>query len=98
MKKKTKKKDFFKRLENIKDANSTQLQVIKDKEEQQLRELKNISRSKNLEAINEIGKKAKKQIKYCLTLRKQIINLKLKNLFVQKLMGLNTNLIFLRFH
>ena len=65
-----KKEGLFKRLENIKDTNLTSLQTIKDRGEQQFRELKNINRSKMLKVISEIGKKMMKQIKYYLTLRK----------------------------
>ena len=39
-----KKEGLFKRLENIKDTNLTQLQATEDQGEQQLRELKNIDR------------------------------------------------------
>ena len=52
-----KKEGLFKRLENIKDANLTQLQAIKDQGEKQLKELKNIDKSKTLKAIGEISKK-----------------------------------------
>ena len=52
-----KKEEHFKRLENIKDANLTQLQAIKDQGEKTLRQLKNIDASKMLEAIDEIRKK-----------------------------------------
>ena len=45
---------LFKRLENIKDANLTQLQAIKDQGEKQLKEVKNIDKSKKLKAIDEI--------------------------------------------
>ena len=52
-----KKEEHFKRLENIKDANLTQLQAVKDQGEKTLRQLKNIDASKMLEAIDEIRKK-----------------------------------------
>ena len=62
---------LFKKLENIKDTNLTQLQAIKDQGEKQLREIKSVDRSRMLKAINKIGKKKMmKQIKYYLTLRK----------------------------
>ena len=51
------KEGLFKRLENIKDANLTQLEAIKDWGEKQLRELKNINKSNTLKAINEISRK-----------------------------------------
>ena len=44
----------FKRLENIKDTNLTQLQAIKDQGEKQLKEVKNIDKSKKLKAVDEI--------------------------------------------
>ena len=49
-----KKEGLFKRLENIKDTNLTQLQAIKDQREKQSKELKNIEESRTLEAIDEI--------------------------------------------
>ena len=49
-----KKEGLFKRLENIKDTNLTQLQAIKNRGEQQLRELKNISKSNMIKVIDEI--------------------------------------------
>ena len=52
-----KKEGLFKRLENIKDTNLTQLQTIKNQGEQQWRELKNIDKSRTLKAISENGKK-----------------------------------------
>ena len=61
---------LFKKLENIKDSNSTQLQVIKDKGEQQLKELKNISKNKTLEAISEIGRKNNEANKILLDIKK----------------------------
>ena len=48
---------LFKRLENIKVKNEEQLQAIKDQGEKQLKELKNIDKSKTLKAIGEISKK-----------------------------------------
>ena len=52
-----KKEGLFKRLENIKDTNLTQLQAIKDRGEKQLKELKNIDKNKTLKAIDEISKR-----------------------------------------
>ena len=52
-----KKESLFKRLENIKDTNLTQLQAIKDQGEKQLKELKSIDKSKTLKAIGKISKK-----------------------------------------
>ena len=52
-----KKEGLFKRLENVKDINLTQLQAIKDQWEQHKRELKNIDKSRTLKAITEIGRK-----------------------------------------
>ena len=52
-----KKEGLFKRLENIKDTSLTQLQAIKDQGEKQLKELKNIDKSKMLKAIGEIKRK-----------------------------------------
>ena len=48
---------LFKRLENIKDTNLTQLQAIKDQGEKQLKELENTDQNKTLKAIHEISKK-----------------------------------------
>ena len=93
-----KKEVLFKRLENIKNKNEGQLQAIKDQGEKQLKEFKNIGKSKTLKTIGEISKKMIKQINYCLNLRKQMRYLIMQNLFVHKLMELDTTLIFLRFH
>ena len=99
MSKDDKKEAIFKRLENIKDKNEEQLQAIKDQGEKQLKELKNIDKSKTLKAIGEISKKKMmKQINDCLNLRIEMRHLIMQNSFVQKLMELNTTLIFLRFH
>ena len=59
-----KKKDFFK------DKNEEQFQAIKNQREKQLKDLKNIDKSKTLKAIGEIAEKMMKQINYCLNLRK----------------------------
>ena len=50
------KEGLFKRLENIKDTNLTQLEAIKGRGQKQLRELKNINKSNTLKAINEANK------------------------------------------
>ena len=65
-----KKEGLFKRLENIKDTNLTQLQATKDQGEQQLRELKNIDKSRTLKAISEIGRKNDKANKILLNVKK----------------------------
>ena len=51
------KEGLFKRLENINDKNEVQLQAIKCQGEKQLKELKNIGKSKTLKAISEISEK-----------------------------------------
>ena len=52
-----KKEGLFRRVENIKDTNFTQLQAIKAQGVKQLKELKNIDESKTLKAIDEIRRK-----------------------------------------
>ena len=52
-----KKEGLFKRLKNIESKNEVHLQAIKDQGEKQLRELKNIDKSKTLKSIGEISKK-----------------------------------------
>ena len=52
-----KKEGLFKRIKNIENKNLTQLQAIKDQGEKQLKELKNIDKSKTLKAIDEISRK-----------------------------------------
>ena len=52
-----KKERLFRRLEDIKHKNEEELQAIKDQGEKQLKELKNIDRSKTLKTIGEISKK-----------------------------------------
>ena len=47
----------MKRLENIKNKNEEQLQAIKYQGEKQLKELKNIDKSKTVKVIDEISKK-----------------------------------------
>ena len=61
---------MFKRLKNIETKNEVQLQAIKDQGEKQLKELKNIDKSKTLKAVGDMSKKVLKQIEYYLTLRK----------------------------
>ena len=93
-----KKEGLFKRLKNIKDTNLTQLQAIRDQGEKQLKELKNIDKSNMLKAIDEIRRKNHEADKILVDVKK--VDTKLdtaENLFVQKLMELNTTLIFLRF-
>ena len=79
--------------------NLTQIQAIKDEREQQFRELKRIGKSNTLKAIDEIRRKNHEADKILVDVKK--VDTKLdtaENLFVQKLMELNTTLIFLRFH
>ena len=52
-----KKEGLFRRLEDIKHKNEEELQAIKDQGEKQLKELKNIDKSKMLKAIGEIKRK-----------------------------------------
>ena len=61
---------LFKTLKNIEGKNEEQLQAIKDQGEKQLKELKNIDKSKTLKAIGKISKKMMKEINYCLNLGK----------------------------
>ena len=78
--------------------NLTQIQAIKDEREQQLRELESIGKSNTLKAIDEIRRKNHEADKILVDVKK--VDTKLdtaENLFVQKLMELNTTLIFLRF-
>ena len=70
MSKDDKEEGLFKRLENIKDKNDEQLLAIKDQGEKQLKEFKNIDKSKTLKAIDKISKKMMKEINYCLNLKK----------------------------
>ena len=51
------KEGLFKRLKTIESKNEVQLQAIKDQGETQLKELKNIDKSKTLKATDEISKK-----------------------------------------
>ena len=52
-----KQEGLFKRLENIKNKNEEQLLAIKYQGERQLKELKNIGKSKTLKTIDEISRK-----------------------------------------
>ena len=65
-----KNKGPFKRLENITDKNEEQLQANKDQGGKQLKELKNIDKSKTLKPIGKISEKMMKQINYCLNVGK----------------------------
>ena len=60
---------MFKRLENIKDTNLTQLQAIKNCGEQQLRELKDISKSNMIKVIDEIRRRNQKADKILLEVK-----------------------------
>ena len=93
-----KKKDFLRDQKIIKIKLEEQLQAIKDQRGKQLKELKNIDKSKTLKAIGKISRKMMKQINYCLNLRKQMRHLIMQNSFVQKLMELNMTLIIFCFH
>ena len=55
-----KKEGLFKRLENIKDTSLTQLQAINDQGEKQLRELKNIGKSRKNDGAKDLVSKIKK--------------------------------------
>ena len=65
-----KKEGLFKRLTDIAGENELQLQAIKDQEQKQLKELKNIDKSKTLKTIGKISKTMMKQINYCLNSKK----------------------------
>ena len=65
-----KKEGLFKRLENIKDTNLTRLQAIKDRGEQQLRELKNIDKCNTLKIIDDIRRKNDEANKILLDVKK----------------------------
>ena len=65
-----KKDGLFKRLENIKDTDLTQLEATKDQGENQLRELKNIDKSNTLKAIDEIRRKNDEANKTLLEIKK----------------------------
>ena len=88
---------MFKRLKNIKDKNLTQLQAIKDQGEKQLKELKNIDKSKTLKATDEIRRKNDEANKLVPKFNKIDEHFIKQNLFVQKLMEPNLTLTVLRF-
>ena len=52
-----KKEGLFKRLKNIEGKNQVQLQTIKDQEEKQLRETKNINKNNTQKVIDDIRRK-----------------------------------------
>ena len=88
---------MFKRLENIKDTNLTQLQAIKDQGEKQLRELKNIDESRTLKEIGEISRKNDEANKLVLKFRKIDRTLDKAELVCTKVVELNMTLIVLHF-
>ena len=88
---------MFKRLENIKDTNLTQLQAIKDQGEKQLRELKNIDESRTLKEIGEISRKNDEANKLVLKFRKIDRTLDKAELVCTKVIELNMTLIVLHF-
>ena len=65
-----KKEGLFKRLENIKDTNLTQLQAIRGQGEKQLKKRKNIDKSNTLKAIDEIRRKNQEADKILLGVKK----------------------------
>ena len=65
-----KKEGLLKRLEIIKNTSLIQLQAIKDRREQQLRELKKIDKSNTLIAIDEIRRKNDEANKMLLDIKK----------------------------
>ena len=65
-----KKEGLLKRLEIIKNTSLIQLQAIKDRREQQLRELKKIDKSNTLKAIDEIRRKNDEANKTLLEIKK----------------------------
>ena len=87
-----KKEGLFKRLENIKDTNLTQLQAIKDQGEKQLIELKNIDKSKTLKSIGEISQKNAKANRKILNFRKIDETLDNSELVCTKTDGYKSNL------
>ena len=93
MDKDDKKERLFKRLENIKYKNLTQLQGIKDQVEKQLKELKNIDKSKTLKAIDETRRKNDEANKLVPKFRKIV-----RTIDKEKLMELNMTLTVLLFH
>ena len=65
-----KKEGLLKRLEIIKNTSLIQLQAVKDRREQQLRELKKIDKSNTLKAIDEIRRKNDEANKTLLEIKK----------------------------
>ena len=65
-----KKEGLLKRLEIIKNTSLIQLQAIKDRREQQLRELKKTDKSNTLKAIDEIRRKNDEANKMLLDIKK----------------------------
>ena len=82
-----KKEGLFKRLENVKDINLTQLQAIKDQSEQHKRELKNIDKSRTLKAITEIGRKNDEANKILLNVKKRDAKIDTEELVYTKTEG-----------
>ena len=93
-----KKEGIFKRLENIKDTNLTQLEAIKDQGENQLRELKNIDKSNTLKAIDEIRRKNDEANKTLLEIKKIDAELDNAELVCTKTDGTKYAFNPLRFH
>ena len=65
-----KKEGLFERLENIEGKNEVQFQAIKNQEEKQLREIKNINKSNTLKEIDEIRRKNDEANKILLEINK----------------------------
>ena len=93
MKEEEKKEGLLKRLENINDTNLTQLQASKDQGEQQLRELKNIDKSRTLKSISEIGRKNDEAKKILLDIKKMDAKLDSAELVCTKTDGTKYNSI-----
>ena len=81
------KEGLFKRLENTKDTNLTQLQATKDWGKQQLRQLKNIDKSNTIKAINEIRRKNDEANKILLDVKKTDTKLDTEELVFTKTGG-----------
>ena len=88
-----KKERLFKRLENIKDTNLTQLQAIKDQGEKQLKEFQNIDKSRTQNVIDETRRKNDEANKLVPKFRKIV-----RTIDKEKLMELNMTLTVLLFH
>ena len=88
-----KKERLFKRLENIKDTNLTQLQAIKDQGEKQLKEFQNIDKSRTQNVIDETRRKNDEADKLVPKFRKIV-----RTIDKEKLMELNMTLTVLHFH